>query len=271
MVQKLSEAGLWIFGSTLLFAACIKLLDPFFLPQFQASWFFAFSVIVDLALTCLLFTGPRNRTTCMISAIGFLGYAILLLTKIKFGEVSCNCFGDETPIAVPLSIDIVGFCFFIGVSYCYPINRNQLPKPTGNDSWFQSIKLSGVFLTAVLVLSLSMQTLHCQENRLSVSQTSLEFNENFEWQKLSLTVTNETAQKIRIVGIPTSCQMALASDLPIEVAANTDEEIVFLISNDKLLGRSSKFLKGELKLFIEELGLTDVRLSSTLIGWGVNY
>ncbi len=259
------------FALVLLFAACLKLADPFLLQLLRGSALFGLSIVVDLSIAGLLLFGPQRRRTASVVASLFMTYSLFLVFKLTTDSTTCNCFGAGTPLWFPLLVDLAGaFCFgaigFFG--FANDSTANLATSSIAARDWLLNTAL---LIAAVIGLTAFYQWNNRTSDVLAIATAELQLDDERAWQELKLEFHNRGTESLRIVGIPGSCQSQLVTTIPIEIEAGQSQRLSLVIGSDKFKGRSERFLRGQVKVFFEQGDGVDSELSSAMLNRGVSY
>ena len=259
------------FALVLLFAACLKLADPFLLQQLRGSGLVGLAIVADLSIAGLLLFGPQVRRTAAVVATLFLAYSLYLIFKLSTDSTTCNCFGAGTPLWLPLTVDLFGMCCFAAVGF-FGSAVDSSTSPDGRAFSVRDWLINTALLIATVIgLSAFYQWNNRASDALTIATSELQLDSERTFQELKLEFHNRGAERVRIVGIPGSCQSLLMTSIPIEIEAGQSQLLSLAIGSDKFKGRSERFLRGQVKVFLEKGVGVDAEMSSAMLDWGVSY
>ena len=267
-MAKIHELRFYCFGCVMLFAACTKLIDPQLFGQIGGSALFGLSIVSDLLLASLLFFAPRDRRLYSVVFGAFAAYLVYSLLMLSAGVPTCNCFGRDTPLAVPLIIDLLGLVFF-GSSF-WSSSWKQSTFIDESSRWRVALMQSLMVILVVCFASGLYQWVNADSNGLRVLESKLQLKKGRPWQEVRMKLKNNLIQTARIVGVSGNCQLSLASKLPLEIQPTETVSFSMAIASEKLLIRKEGFLRGEVTVYYEIVTLEGNRaeLASDIVSWG---
>ena len=214
------------FALVLLFAACLKLADSFLLQQLGGSVLFGLAIVADLLIAGLLFFGSQSRRTASVVASLFLAYSLFLIFKLSTDSTTCNCFGAGTPLWFPLMVDLAGaFCFgavgFFG--FAVDSSSSTASSSVGSRDWLLNTTL---LIAAVIGLTAFYQWNNRTSDVLAIAKSDLQLDTARQYQEVKLEFHNRGPERLRIVGIPGSCQSLLMTPIPVVIEAGESQRLI---------------------------------------------
>ncbi len=267
-MRYFQETVCHVFAAILVFAAFMKLLDPFFSLQTWSSPLFLVSLIVDLGVANLLLFGNRVRRTFFVAALAFLAYWFFVSYQLTVGRTVCSCFGSGTPLIMTFIIDGIAVGCFLSLTL-FSENRTE-DRMKSLFSAGHGFNSALICFSAMVCLVLAVVVWgRGQQSQSELSQVSMEIVESTEPNpRLKLVIKNQSAQALKLVGLEGSCQVALLSGIPAVVEPQS-ETTVFLIGSKALYEQKMALVRGSAKFYLERMVESEPILSSARLNWGL--
>ena len=193
-------------GGLLLAAAVLKAGSAE--PQ-TAAWLLGLAA--ELALGSLLLLRPEDRRVRAVGAAAFLVFLGLNVSSIRAGRSHCGCFGDlAVSPRVTALIDLFAAASLLATLF------TTIERPTHRRPVVGWIAAAACLMSAI---SLTSRFIGIGGETIAASPAIVDAGVNWSGERLTreVTLTNHSADPVRVLSVTPGCACRVEQDLPLTV------------------------------------------------------